>query len=129
MLFHTFPNQDERRSYGGSAFIEMQFCRLPADADLHTLTAVGSIRHWQDDSLYIDDENRFYEAYSRIFDCGFYTNQMSGTVDVYGINYYPPSCTDSLIERIRSLRPDGHEELLAWLEKARAHNGFYILGI
>ena len=29
MLFHTFSSQEERRKYGGSAFIEIQYCKLP----------------------------------------------------------------------------------------------------
>ena len=28
MLFHTFNTQEERRKFGGSDFIEMQYCRL-----------------------------------------------------------------------------------------------------
>ena len=28
MLFHVFNSQEERRAYGGSAFIEIQFCKL-----------------------------------------------------------------------------------------------------
>lgn len=129
VLFHTFRNQDERRDYGGSSFIEMQFCRLPIGTPLRTLIAVDSITDWWDGSLYIDDENRFYKAYSMVFDCGFYNNLKSGPVDLYGVNYYPPSCLEAIIEKIRRLQPEGHVELLAWLEKARAFNGFYILGI
>ena len=29
MLFHTFKSQEERRKFGGSAFIEIQFCNMP----------------------------------------------------------------------------------------------------
>ena len=128
-MFHIFRNQDERRKYGGSAFIEMQFCRLPAGTDLHTLISAGSICHWQNDSLYISEESLFYEAYNSIFDCGFYSNCCSGKVDIYGINYYPPSCLEAIIEKLCLIQPEGHNVLLDWLEKARAFNGVYILGI
>jgi len=28
-MFHIFDSQEKRRKYGGSAFMEIQFCRLP----------------------------------------------------------------------------------------------------
>ena len=120
MLFHKFDSQEERRDYGGSAFLEMQFC---------TLVAVDSIVNWLNDSLYISDENLFYEEYSRIFDCGVYNNGRTGPVDVYGINYYGPEQIDLLLARIRETQPEDWQVLTEWLEEARAYNGFYILGI
>ena len=129
MLFHKFDSQEERREYGGSAFIEVQFCRMPAGTDLKSLVAVDNIINWLDDSLYISDENLFYEQYSRIFDCGVYNNLKSGPVDVYGINYYGPELTKVLIERIRELQPEDWKVLIEWLEAAKKYNGFYILGI
>ena len=55
MLFHIFNSQEERRDYGGSAFVEIQFCKLPSGTATDRLVAVDSINNWQDDSLYIDD--------------------------------------------------------------------------
>lgn len=81
MKFHMFDSHEERRKHGGSAFIEMQFCRLPKGTSIEKL--VNSDVHRQNDSLYIDDENEFYRAYSRIFDCGIYNNLSKGTVDIY----------------------------------------------
>ena len=129
MLFHTFNSQDERRRYGGSAFIEMQFCPLPAGTAIKELVAVDNIKNWQNDSLYIDDENAFYEEYSSIFDCGVYNNLQCGTVDIYGINYYSPVVTDIIIEKVLKDKPQDSEPLLKWLHKAKEYNGFYILGL
>lgn len=129
MLFHTFNSQEERRSHGGSAFIELQFCRLPAGTSVKKLVAASSIHDWQNDSLYIEDEDTFFREYRTIFDCGIYNNGKSGPVDIFGINYYAPSLTDSLIEKLRQEQPEDYETLLQWLRKSKAYNGFYILGI
>ena len=129
MLFHKFDSQEERRDYGGSAFLEMQFCRLPIGTGIGTLVAVDSIVNWLNDSLYISDENLFYEQYSRIFDCGVYNNGKIGPVDVYGINYYGPEQIDLLLARIQETEPEDWQVLTEWLEEARKYNGFYILGI
>ena len=129
MLFHVFQSQEERRAFGGSAFIEMQFCRLPADTGLKTVTAVSSIRNWQNDSLYINDFDLFYLEYCHIFDGGYYNNLKTGPVDLFGINYYPPAMMDSIIGKIMAEQPIDHEILLNWLAKAKEYNGIYILGV
>lgn len=129
MYFHTFNSQEERRNHGGSAFVEIQFCKLPTGTTIKRLVAVDSIKHWQNDSLYIDDENAFYREYSPIFDCGTYNNLKCGTVDIYGINYYAPFLTDSIIERLLKDKPADYEVLMKWLIKSKTYNGFYILGI
>lgn len=46
MLFHTFNSQEDRRKYGGSAFIEMQFCVLPAGTGIKNIVAVDKIQNW-----------------------------------------------------------------------------------
>ena len=129
MLFHVFGSQEERRNFGGSAFMEMQFCKMPYDTKINKLVAVDSINHWQNDSLYIEDEDAFYQEYSHIFNCGIYNNLKSGTVDIYGINYYAPSFLDSIIAKLQKDKPLDYKTLIAWLTKAKAYNGFYILGI
>ncbi len=129
MLFHTFHSQEERRAYGGSAFLELQFCRLSANATIQELVAVDSIQNWKNDSLYISDENIFYDEYSQIFDCGTYNNLQTGTVDIYGINYYAPSVTAQIIEKLHAQKPMDYEVLLHWLSQSKPYNGFYILGI
>ena len=129
MLFLKFSSQDERRAYGGSAFIELQFCKLPPATPIKKIIAVNSIEDWKNDSLYVNDENSFYETYSHIFVDGIYHNLQTGVVDIYGINYYNPSLTESIIERVISEKPADYEALVAWIEEAKLHNGFYILGI
>ena len=129
MLFFVFDSQEERRKYGGSAFIEIQFCRLPTGTVIKDIVAVKSINHWQNDSLYINDENTFYQEYSQVFNCGIYNNLKSGVVDIYGINYYAPSFIDSIIEKLCEEKPVDYESLVEWLNKAKQYNGFYILGL
>jgi len=130
VLFHTFDTQEERRNYGGSAFIEIQFCNMPPQTATKELVAVRSIRNWKNDSLYvhIDDDNTFYQEYGRIFDRGTYNNLKTGPVDIYGINYYAPFLIASIIERLDHEKPVDYEVLIEWLIKAKSHNGFYILG-
>ena len=129
MLFLVFNSQEERRKYGGSAFIEMQFCRLPVGTVTKDIVAVKSINNWQNDSLYINDENVFYQEYSQVFNGGIYNNLKSGVVDIYGINYYAPSFMDSIIEKLCEEKPVDYESLVEWLNKAKQYNGFYILGL
>ncbi len=128
-MFYTFDSQDERRNFGGSAFVEMQFCKLPSGTEMRKIVCVDSIINWQNDSLYIKDENLFYEQYSQIFDCGVYNNLKKGTVDIYGINYYSSDLIDSIKEKLFETKPIDYEILIEWLNKAEKYNGFYILGI
>lgn len=131
MLFHIFHTQDERKTFGGSAFIEIQFCRLPSATKTAKKVKVSSIHHWQNDSLYIhvNDVEIFAQEYSRIFNCGVYGNLKNGMVDLYGINYYEPSFIDPMIDDLRAKKPLDYEILIKWLNKSKEYNGFYILGI
>lgn len=128
-MFHIFSSQAERREYGGTAFLEMQLCRLPRGTKRAEIMTLENIKFWKDDSLYIDDENEFYREYGGIFDCGIYNNLERGTVDVYGINYYPPECVETLLTRLAERKPIEYEAVLGWLKEAERYNGFYILGI
>lgn len=127
MLFHIFSNQEERRNYGGSAFIEMQFCKLPVKTKRKDL--VKRIDFWKNDSLYIDDEEAFFHEYSNIFNCGMYSNLKSGGVDLYGVNYYAPNFIEPIIRRLKEEKTAEYEIVIEWLDKAKRYNGFYILGI
>lgn len=126
-MFHLFSSRAERGEYGGSGFLEMQFCRHPRGTGIAEI--VNRVENWRDDSLYVDDENEFYREYGAILDCGFYNDLERGTVDVYGINYYPPECVGTIAARIAEKRPAEHEMVLGWLREAERYNGFYILGI
>ena len=130
MLFHTFDSQEERSIYGGSAFIEIQYCNMPLQTTIKELVAVGNIQHWKNDSLYVhmDDDHIFYQAYGHVFDCGTYNNLKRGIVDLYGINYYAPTLIESIVEKLNTAKPEDYEILVAWLAKAKSCNGFYILG-
>ena len=130
-MFHTFPNQEERRKFGGSDFFEIQFCKLPQKTEVKIITAVDSVNHWLDDSLYVggDEQNLFIEEYACIFDCGIYNNLETGSIDPYGINYYGPGLIDPLIAKLLKLRPTDYERLVEWLDTAKKYNGFYILGV
>jgi len=127
MIFHRFASQKERRKFGGSAFIEIQFCRLPVGMPADKL--VADISHWKNDSLYVQGESDFYIEYGHLLDCGIYGNLESGIVDVWGINYYAPFTIDSIIEKLNRDKPTEYEVFAAWLSKAKQYNGFYILGM
>lgn len=124
VLFYTFNSQEERRNYGGSAFIEMQFCKLPVGTSIEKIVYVKNINHWKNDSLYINNESTFYLEYSNVFNCGTYNNLKCGTVDIYGINYYAPFLTDSIIEKLYKNKLTDYEILMEWLIKSKAYNGF-----
>lgn len=131
MKFYHFSTQEERREFGGSCFIEIQFCRLAAATKIEDIVSASRIHYWQNDSLYVDGDemSQFYEEYSGIFNCGIYNNLESGKFDLYGINYYHPHFIESIASKLRNHQPSDYEVLLAWLEKAKKYNGFYILGI
>ena len=125
-IFYTY---EEKCVLQSSAFIELQFCIAPADTDIKDLVAVDSIEHCRKDSLYVTDSDMFCGEYGKYFDYGIYNNLKQGAVDIYGINYYVPSVTDTVIAGICNDRPLDYERLLHWLEASKQYNGFYILGI
>lgn len=131
MLFYTFSSQEERREFGGSYFIEMQYCKFAEGTEIQKLISVDSIEHWKNDSLYIygDNENEFMELYSDIFTGGIYNNGESGVVDMYGINYYSREYSRSIMEKIKKIKPLDYQLLLNWLDKSDEYSGFYILGL
>lgn len=129
MLFFTFKSQSERRDFGGSALIEFQFCKLPAGTDIAEIVSGDGLNFWQNDSLYVCDENAFFIEYSRFFDGGTYNNLQKGIVDIYGINYYSSLFTDRVTKKILNKKPPDYEILLDWLNKSKEYNGFYILGL
>ena len=61
MLFHTFSSQEERRKFGGSYFIELQYCGLAQGTGIKKIVSAATIEDWKMDSLYIygDDGNQF----------------------------------------------------------------------
>jgi hypothetical protein len=121
MLFYQFASQQERRDFGGSDFLEIQYCRLPAGTPDKERTAQKNIRHWQDDSLYVADVELFYQQYGEIF--------CLTPSDLYACRDYAPSRLEEIICSVEQRRPPEAQTLLEWLGRAGAHNGFYLLGI
>ena len=130
-MFHTFNNQEDRRKFGGTAFLELQYCRMRSETKIDERVSVSAIENWKNDSLYvyIDDMDDFISQYSTAFGCGTYNNLETGCIDIYGINYYSMEQVNEIIENIVKDRPKEYEVLLAWLNGASAVNGFYVLGI
>ena len=118
MLFISFSSQDERRKFGGSDFMELQYCRLKKDSKIGEIVSVEAVEHWKNDSLYIfgDDMNEFFALYSEIFNVGIYSNGECGIVDLLGINYYSLERTIFIIEKIKEEKPKDYQVLLYWLE-------------
>ncbi len=130
MLFYKFRSQNERRKFGGSGFIELQYCRLLPDTEIQEIVSVDAIEYWKNDSLYIlgEDMESFYLSYNAILTDGVYNNMERGPVDPYGINFYSQEQAVQIIERLKAERPPEYQPLLNWLNAGRQYIGFYILG-
>ncbi len=130
-MFHKFHSQDDRKKFGGSAFLELQYCRMDCNASIERLVSVHEIKRWQTDSLYVymDDMELFFQQYADVFKNGVYNNRKTGVVDLYGINYYSPAQVNEIIGAIEKKKPMDYLPLLNWLYEAKTFNGMYILGI
>lgn len=131
MLFHSFHSQAERREFGGSDFIEIQYCRLPEGTSLWEIVSIDAIKHWKDDSLYIsgDDMNLFYQSYGDIITGGVYNNRDRGPMDLLGINFYSREQTNEIIGRLAEEKPPEYQILYRWLQADEQNLGFYVLGV
>ena len=131
MLFHTFRAQEERRRFGGTDFMEMQYCKLPLDLLQKKRVSVQKIEHWKNDSLYIsgDDVDAFFVYYGQIITNGLFGNGKIGPIDPFGINFYAREQVDPMMKRIKDERTPDYNILLGWFEAGEAYGGFYLLGI
>ncbi len=131
MLFHSFNNQDERRAFGGSDFLELQFCKIKKGTNIKSIVSTRNIIDWCNDSLYVygDDTDVFYKHYKDVFKNGVYNNLKSGDIDFFGINYYSADQVNEMIKIIEENKPEEYTVLLSWLNKAKEFNGVYILGV
>ena len=131
MLFHSFHSQAERRKFGGSDFVEIQYCRFPKGTSLREVVSIDAIKLWKDDSLYIfgDDLDLFYQNYGDIITGGVYNNGERGPMDLYGINFYSREQTSEIMERLAEEKPPEHQILCRWLQAGEQHLGFYLLGV
>ncbi len=129
-MFLKFKSNDERRSYGGSDFLEFQYCTLPKSYSEKRIVN-ADIVFWKESSLYVfgNDFDVFYRDYDEVIGKGLYCNLQEGVLDYYGINYYNREKTVKIIERLKEYQPKDCEILLEWLSAGSDGNGFYILGI
>ncbi len=129
MMFITFHSQKERSGYGGTCFIELQYCKYPAGTDIEQI--VKDTDFWQNDSLYIEEKDHasFYTHYKDIFGSGIHYDLSEGYFDIWGITYYGPEWMDEISERALTQKPEDYAILLKWLARAKEHNGFYIVGV
>lgn len=130
MLFHTFTSQDERRKFGGSDFLEFQYCTMKQDTKLSEIVSIDAFTPWDNNSLYVygDDWDEFWDLYNGIIKGGFYANGECGLIDWAGINYYTPEKTEEIIKLLKDKKPTDYQVLLEWLKDVGNFNGFYILG-
>ncbi len=131
MLFHIFNNQDERRAFGGSDFLELQFCQLKKGTSIKSIVETDTLDPWRNDSLYVfgDDWNVFYKHYKNIFNNGVYPNLKRGEIDWGGINYYTPEQVKEMTKAVNENKPKDYKIISEWLNKAKDFNGIYILGL
>ncbi len=130
-MFLKFNSNEERRAYGGTGFIEIQYCKLRLGTSDKKLVSINAIKNWEPSSLYVYDDtiDNFWNEYNNIFNDGLHNNMNESVIDLYGINYYSEEKAKRIIENLKSFKPIGFEILLEWLNENPYHNGFYILGI
>ena len=126
-MFKKFQSQEERRKYGGSCFIELQFCTLPESECLEVI--LDHYDNWKNDSLYVHGDEPLYTVYGQIFGNGLHPNMTESYFDTWGITYYKPSLIEEIIERALQSKPVGYELLVDWLNEAKNYNGFDIRGV
>lgn len=128
-MFLKFESQEDRRKYGGSCFIELQFCKLPSNTNIARIIKV--FEHWRNDSLYIydDKQSSFWQEYKDIIGFGIHPNMSEGYFDTWGVTYYSPDKIEAIELRLMEHKPEEYEILLSWLEEAKQYNGFYIQGV
>ena len=131
-MFHAFKNQDERRAFGGTAFMELQYCKLKQTARIRKILSWRSISNWQNDSLYVhvDDMHCFFSNYADIFGDAVLSNVKGAKgMDPYGVNYFSPAQLTEIICKIEEQQPLEYAVILQWLKQGIDYNGIYILGI
>ena len=131
MIFHSFANQEERKNFGGTAFMELQYCTLRPETEIKKIVGVGAHGNWMDSSLYIylDDIESFCSNYGDIFYGGTYNNLHQGMLDINGINYYTPAQAKEILLKIEGKKPLDYEVISEWLKNGKQYNGFYVLGV
>lgn len=131
MLFHSFASQEDRRTFGGGDFVELQYCKLKHGTTLNEILSNETMEHWEDDSLYLygDDLNLFADLYGDIITGGTYYNLATGPLDRYGINYFSSEQAETIRQQLQTEPSTDDKILLHWLEQEKRYNGFYVLGV
>jgi hypothetical protein len=113
-LFLKFDTQENRRKYGGSCFIELQFCKLPSGTKIKHI--LESLDHWKDDSLYVydDKQSEFYIKYKDVIGFGIHPNMSEGYFDTWGVTYYGLNRIRDIKERLKEHKPEENEVLLSY---------------
>ena len=124
-----FQTAEERRTYGGSTFIEIQYCNLPIGTSSKKILSLTAITNWERTSLYVEDVAGFFAEYKEMLGKGLYNNMEESIVDVFGINYFNAEKTNNIIHKLKMHKPKRFEIFLEWLMDNPNQNGFYILGI
>lgn len=128
-MFLRFRTQTERREYGGTDFVELQFCKIQDHTSTAELLEEDRLEFWKEDSLYVEDYETFRTVYGPIFSEGLRQDMTRGTMDIYGVTYYLPGQIEDILEKLSEEQPEDYEILQEWLIQARAFHGIYILGI
>ncbi len=125
-----FKDYNEMKKHN-AAFIEIQYCNLSVSKSIKKRVAVRNMKYRLLDSLYIhsSDIEKFNNEYREIFVNGTYSNQKTGFIDPYGINYYQNNQINDFINYMLESKPTDYKIIIKWLKEALLHNGFYILGI
>ncbi len=128
-MFLSFSDQQERRKYGGSCFLELQYCHLPPDTPIQKRIARNAIEFWRPDSVYVHGDAPFFAEYGEVLGPGISGSGNWSGFDSWGLNYYPPEVIPAMLQRLLARKPREYTFFLSWLEGCKACNGFYILGI
>lgn len=120
----------EKSIYMSTAFIELQFCKISDASKTKKKVAKRDIKHCASDSLFIHhtDLDKFVDGYGVIFTGGIYANQITGSLDLFGVNYFSKDQINGFINRIIESKPVDFEIMIQWLNEALKFNGIYILG-
>lgn len=120
-MFHKFKNQEERKNFGGTAFVEFAYCKNKSKFKILNKLLKRKNVFWNDDSLYIyvDDIDEFCKLCDDIFKVN----------NFYGSNYYSKEKTIEIINSLKQKQPKDYLVLVEWLELALMHDVFWIYGI
>ena len=120
-MFLKFKNQDERKKFGGTAFIELAYFKRKNRFKIFDKFLKKKKLFWNNDSLYVyvDDIDEFHKLYDEVFNgCNY-----------YGSNYYSKEKTLEIINLLKQKQPKEYLVLVEWLEVALSYDGFWFYGI